>query len=91
MNIHAAITVQGLVQGVGYRWFANQHAQKLNLKGFVENKFDGTVYLEVEGDRSLVEELITQLKIGPRNSQVKDIHVEWKEPKNLFLKFIIKA
>lgn len=90
MEVHAAITVRGLVQGVGYRWFANRHAVQLGLKGVVTNNYDGTVSVEVEGDRSLVEELLQQLKIGPRSAQVNDLRVEWSEPKNLFLGFSIK-
>ncbi len=90
MDVHATITVQGLVQGVGFRWFVNRHSVELGLKGFVNNNYDGTVHVEVEGDRSLVEELINQLKIGPRSAHVKDVYVEWSEAKNLLLGFSIK-
>lgn len=90
MDVHASITVSGMVQGVGYRWFVNRHAVELGLKGLVRNNYDGTVYVEVEGDRSLVEELIKHLKLGPRSAMVKDVYVEWSEPKNLFLGFSIK-
>jgi acylphosphatase len=90
MSVHALITVHGLVQGVGYRWFANRHAVELGLNGFVKNNYDGTVYLEVEGDRSLVEEFIGQLKVGPRSAHVNDLRVDWSEPKNMFLGFSIK-
>jgi acylphosphatase len=90
MDIHASITVYGLVQGVGYRWFANRRAVQLGLKGFVQNSYDGTVYIEVEGDRSLVEELINHLKLGPRSAQVKDLHIDWSNPKNMFLGFSIR-
>jgi acylphosphatase len=90
MDVHAIITVRGLVQGVGYRWFVNRHSVELGLKGFVKNNYDGTVHVEVEGDRSLVEELINQLKIGPRSAHVNDVRVEWSEPKNLLLGFSIK-
>ena len=90
MEVHAAITVRGLVQGVGYRWFVNRHAVELGLKGVVRNNYDGTVSIEVEGDRSLIEELLHQLKIGPRSAHVNDLRVEWSDPKNLFLGFSIK-
>jgi acylphosphatase len=90
MDVHASITVQGLVQGVGYRWFVNRHSVELGLKGFVQNNFDDTVHVEVEGDRSLVEELIRHLRIGPRSAHVKNVVVEWSESKNLFLGFSIK-
>lgn len=90
MDVHASITVHGLVQGVGYRWYASHHAVQLGLKGLVRNNYDGTVHVEVEGDRSLVEELINQLKVGPRSAHVNDLRVEWSEPKNLFLGFSIR-
>ena len=90
MEVRALITVHGLVQGVGYRWFVNRRAVELGLKGFVQNNYDGTVYVEVEGDRSLVEELIKHLKTGPRSAHVNDLWIEWGEPKNLFMGFTIK-
>ena len=67
----------GLVQGVGYRFFAVDAGRSLGLKGYVKNMPDGSVRVEVEGDRGLVEELLRQLKVGPRASHVKDLRVAW--------------
>lgn len=78
MEIGAHILVSGMVQAVGFRYFAYQWAGKLGLKGFVRNLYDGSVELEVEGDRSLIEEFIAQLKIGPRAARVSDVRVVWK-------------
>ena len=33
---NAKITVKGIVQGVGYRWYADRTARKYEVKGFVE-------------------------------------------------------
>ncbi|MEO0218368.1 MAG: acylphosphatase, partial [candidate division WOR-3 bacterium] len=44
------IKVYGRVQGVGYRYFAQRHARKLGIKGYAENKPDGSVYIEAYGD-----------------------------------------
>jgi acylphosphatase len=82
METRAHILVEGLVQGVGFRWFVARHAQGLGLKGYVKNMFDGSVEVEAEGDRSLVEELINHLKVGPRSAQVRDLHIEWLPLKN---------
>ena len=90
MDSHAVIIVRGSVQGVGYRWFVNRHAVSLGLKGFVQNNFDGSVFTEVEGDKSLVEALIKELKVGPRSAHVSDLTVEWSEPKYLFMNFMIR-
>ncbi len=91
MNALAKITVKGLVQGVGYRWFADRRARKYDLKGFVENLPDGSVYLEVEGKRDWIEDMIKELRKGPELSNVEEIIVEWEKPHNLFINFKIKA
>jgi acylphosphatase len=44
--------------------------------------FDGSVEVEAEGDRSLIEELIKNLKVGPRSAQVRDLHIEWLPLRN---------
>ena len=77
-NVH--IVVEGLVQGVGFRWFVARHAESLGLRGFVHNLYDGSVELEAEGERSLVEELIGLVKTGPRSAHVSNLRIEWKEP-----------
>jgi acylphosphatase len=74
--------VEGLVQGVGYRWYAARRAEALGLKGFVRNLYDGTVEVEAEGDRSTLEELIRQLKVGPRSASVTNLKIEWGSPEN---------
>lgn len=88
---NAKITVKGTVQGVGYRWFADRAARKYELKGFVENLADGSVYVEVEGKREWIEDYIKDLRKGPNLSRVDEIIVVWGEPHNLFINFKIKA
>jgi len=90
MEARAVITVQGLVQGVGFRWYASKHAQALGLNGFVQNNYDDTVLTEVEGEKGSIEDYILQLKIGPRSAQVRAVSVEWSEPKHLFTGFRIR-
>ena len=80
MTTRVHIIVEGLVQGVGFRWYAARKAQALGLAGYVRNLYDGTVELEAEGDRSLLEELIGALKVGPRSAQVTDLRLEWIPP-----------
>ncbi len=91
MDVNAKITVKGIVQGVGYRWFADRAARKYDLKGYVANLPDGSVFLEVEGERGLIEDLIKDLRVGPRMSKIDDVIVEWGKPHYLFLGFKIKA
>jgi acylphosphatase len=76
------IIVEGLVQGVGYRWYAAQRAQALGLRGFVRNLYDGTVEVEAAGDRPILEDLIRELKVGPRSARVTNLKIEWGLPGN---------
>jgi len=90
MQIGVHIIVQGLVQGVGFRYFVYRHASSLGLAGWIRNLYSSEVELEVEGDRSLIEELIKELKVGPRSAHVKDLKIEWQEFKNRYQGFEIR-
>jgi len=90
MDIGAHIVVRGLVQGVGFRYFVYYHAARLGVKGYVMNLFGGEVEIVAEGPRSMLEELISQVKVGPRSSEVRDVSVSWREPGYQFRAFEIR-
>jgi acylphosphatase len=52
----------GRVQGVGFRFFAQEKAQMLGLKGWVKNQEDESVGLEAFGSREKLEKLLEELK-----------------------------
>lgn len=83
----AKIIVNGMVQGVGFRYFVLRHAENLNLKGYTKNLFTGEVLTEVEGEESMINEFIKQLKIGPVRAHVTNCFVEWSDFKNEFKRF----
>ena len=76
------ITVSGVVQGVGYRYFAYRTAHKLALNGYAKNRNDGTVEIVAEGDRKKLLHLIEELRIGPPGSAVDNFQIKWEDPKN---------
>ena len=90
MDAAVHIVVEGLVQGVGFRWFVARQANMLGLRGFVENKYNGAVEVEAEGERSQLEELIKQVRVGPRSAQVSNVELEWKNPVHHFTHFQIR-
>ena len=49
MQSRAEIIVNGLVQGVGFRYFVYREARDLELKGFVKNLYTGEVFTAAEG------------------------------------------
>ena len=90
MEARAEIIVNGLVQGVGFRYFVYREAQSLGLNGFVKNLYTGEVLTVVEGDKALIEELIKKIKIGPMHASVKNCFVNWQGTKNEFDDFNIR-
>jgi acylphosphatase len=74
----AHIVIQGLVQGVGFRYFACERANELGLHGFVCNMPTGDVEIEVVGLKSLINEFVAAIKIGPRSARIRDFQIQWK-------------
>ena len=87
MEASAHILVKGMVQGVGFRYFVHQRATALGLNGWVRNLYDGNVEITVEGDRSLIEEFIGMVKVGPRLARVNDLLIEWNPPTGVLKAF----
>lgn len=75
MKINAKMTVQGVVQGVGFRHFATRKAAVHFITGFVENLDNGDVYIEAEGEEGLVNDFIKVIQIGPMFSNVTNVVV----------------
>ncbi|WP_294547879.1 acylphosphatase [uncultured Pseudoflavonifractor sp.] len=67
------IRVSGRVQGVGFRWFTCAAAARLDLTGWVRNREDGDVEMEVQGDEGPVEEFIQAVSQGPRYARVDGV------------------
>lgn len=79
---HLNIHVEGVVQGVGFRWWCYATAESLDLKGFVRNEDDGSVYIEVEGKREDVNTFLALCRRGPSAAKVSHIGIlegVWKD------------
>lgn len=86
----AHIIVQGLVQGVGYRFFVIRKAQEYHIRGYVRNLPDRNVEVVAQGEKALVHEFIEQLKIGPVSAHVTSVDVEWSEQGPEFSDFDVR-
>ena len=71
--------VQGFVQGVGYRVFAQSEAQRLGLSGYVRNCADGTVEVVAEGEEDALQEFLHALQRGPLGARVQRVDTEYAE------------
>ncbi len=74
-RLHA--TVKGRVQGVSFRYFVLEQAEKLDLAGWVCNHWNGAVEVTAEGFRKNLELLLLTLKDGPPMASVTDVDFEW--------------
>ena len=85
------INVEGRVQGVGFRYFVVENAQRLNLSGWVRNRWDGSVELVAEGNRQSLDNLLAAVRRGPRSSMVLGIKIDWGEATGEFRDFRVKT
>jgi len=86
----AEIVVEGRVQGVGFRAFAQRKATVLGLSGYVMNLRDGRVRVRAEGPRETIEDLVRDLQKGPPLSRVERVSVTWLPPTGRFASFGIR-
>jgi acylphosphatase len=71
--------VKGRVQGVGFRYWTEDVAQSLGVRGWVRNCDNGEVEVEAEGSREVLEEFCRRLHEGPVLARVRGVEVEWGE------------
>ncbi len=86
---HTRIEVYGRVQGVGFRYSAQNKALQLGITGYVKNLTDGSVYLEVEGSEAMLSEFIRWCQTGPSRAIVKKVDVS-EGPVMHFQEFLVR-
>lgn len=69
------LSIHGLVQGVWYRNWAIETARNLNLTGWVRNRRDGSVEVQVEGAIEAIDAFVASAYRGPPAAQVARIDV----------------
>lgn len=80
MRMARRFVVSGRVQGVGFRYFAQDAARRDGLNGYVMNRDDGTVEALAEGEAEAVERFERAVRRGPSRSRVEHVMVEDTEP-----------
>ena len=83
--------VRGRVQGVGYRYYALAVAERLGVKGFVRNLYDGDVEIHAEADAATLQLFRQELERGPRMARVAEV-IEADAPvSGLYSSFLIRG
>ena len=81
--------VDGIVQGVGYRYNVKHIAIRYKLKGYVKNLDDGRVEIVAEGDEQSLERFLSDITIKREPILVESIDVSYEEPTGEFRAFKI--
>lgn len=68
--------ITGTVQGVFFRAFVKENAEKLNVKGFVRNLEDGRIEAFIEGNPEEVNKMIEICKQGPKHAQIRNVEIK---------------
>ncbi|OIO03784.1 MAG: acylphosphatase [Elusimicrobia bacterium CG_4_10_14_0_2_um_filter_56_8] len=68
--------VSGSVQGVGYRWFVKETAEKHNVSGWVRNIPDGSVEGEAQGGVPELDGFLKEIKTGHPHAKIENTETQ---------------
>lgn len=86
-TVRMHLTVEGRVQGVGFRYFVADLAIDLEILGWVRNRWDGSVEIMAEGERSTLDRFLGEVRRGPRAAFVSQVKESWEVPTGEFNDF----
>jgi acylphosphatase len=72
--------VTGRVQGVSFRWYTQEQAARLGVRGWVRNEPDGSVLVHAEGAEEAVDALVDWCRQGPALARVGHVSVREAAP-----------
>lgn len=84
-------TARGRVQGVGFRMFVADAADRAGLTGWVANEGRDSVRCVAEGPEAALAELLEALRNGPSGARVDRVDAGWATATGAFSSFSIRA
>ena len=73
MKKSVRLYITGTVQGVFFRAFIKENAERHNIRGFVRNLEDGRVEVFLEGNADDVDKMIELCKNGPKHTKIEKV------------------
>ena len=86
----AHILYFGQVQGVGFRYTAQDIAMSLSITGWVKNLEDGRVEIVAEGKEKDLNEFLDKISKGQLGRYIKNSELSWEKPTGEFDVFDIR-
>jgi acylphosphatase len=77
-KVRVHVLIEGRVQGVFFRASTRDEARARGLSGWARNLPDGRVEALFEGDKRVVEDMLTWCHKGPAYAYVDRLEVEWR-------------
>jgi len=90
MRVARRLIILERVQGVGFRFFTQEVAEREGVTGWVRNRPDGRVEAYVEGEAEAVTRVERALRQGPRSARVDEVDVETEPPSGEYSEFAIR-
>ncbi|MCM8819057.1 MAG: acylphosphatase [Candidatus Omnitrophica bacterium] len=82
--------IEGIVQGVGFRWYARRIGNLVKVCGWVKNLSDGRVEIVIEGEEDRLERFLQELKNGYLGNNIRKIEKFEEEYTGEFKSFEIR-
>jgi acylphosphatase len=79
----------GRVQGVGFRFTAENFANAYKVAGYVRNMADGRVEVVAEGEEKVLQEFLAAIKMDMDNV-IRNYSINWFPATGEFAKFTIR-
>jgi acylphosphatase len=89
MRVARRFIIGGRVQGVGFRWFTHEAAQREGVTGWVRNLPDGRVEAFVEGEAEAVTRIERAVRRGPGGARVQTVTVDVEDATGAYKDFSI--
>lgn len=84
------LTIEGKVQGVGFRNFARMKASLFKVKGFVKNVGLDKVEIVAEGDEKSLKLFSQEINRGPLTARIDNFSLVEQAPTGEFSTFEIR-
>jgi acylphosphatase len=76
MKKSVRLYITGTVQGVFFRGFVKENAERYNVKGFIRNLEDGRIEIFLEGNANDVNKMMELCKKGPKHSMIRNVELK---------------
>ncbi len=88
--VRRRLLISGIVQGVGFRYWAVRESAAFSVTGYVRNLYDGSVEAVLEGPRDDVTSFERVLRQGPPYGRIRRVDGIDEEPRGEFASFDVK-